>query len=84
MMKECLMIDWKNVKILGWSTPITRVRLGEPVGLEIERETPSFIWVTFRGRLCKLRKSDFVSRQGTMQNVYLSRPTMEFKVEVKC
>ena len=77
------MIDWKRAKILAWSTPITRVRIGEPVELEIEKETPVFIWVTFRGRLCKLRKSDFISRGGTIQNVYLSRPTMEFKLEIE-
>lgn len=71
-------MDWSKAKIKAWSTPFSRVRLDEPKILSIERETPTFVWVTFRGRLCKLRKSELMDLG--FGNVHLTRPVMEFKL----
>ena len=72
------MMDWSKAKIKAWSTPFSRVRVDEPKILSIERETPTFVWVTFRGRSCKLRKSELLDLH--FGSVGLTRPVMEFKL----
>lgn len=71
-------VDWDKAKVKAWSGSMSRIIMGEPKMLDIIKETNTFLWVTFRGREVKLRKTDFFGRLGESSHIHIIRPTMEF------
>ena len=69
--------DWNEVRVKAWFKK----------GLSfwrmiVEKETKTFVWITFKERTCKLRKTELIVSALGVANVYLHRPFMEFRLEL--